>query len=85
MSTERGVTTPMLKWQYSEWTKLGEQSFPGSIKISFDLDRTPVEAVFRISNVKPDSSWETRTEINKNRYSEISLQAVFQRIMRLAE
>lgn len=80
-----GSEMPMLKWQYSEWTKLGEQSFPGSIKISFDLDRNPVEAVFRISNVKPDSSWETRTEINKNRYSEISLQTVFQRIMRLAE
>ena len=80
-----GSEMPLLKWQYSEWTKLGEQSFPGSIKISFDLDRNPVEAVFRISNVKPDSSWETRTEINKNRYSEISLQAVFQRIMRLAE
>jgi len=80
-----GSEAPVLKWKYSEWSKLGEQSFPGSIKISFDIDRTPVEAVFKISNVKPDSSWETRTEINKNRYSEISLQTAFQRIMRLTE
>lgn len=77
--------TPVLKWKYSEWAKLGEQTFPGSIKISFTLDRNPVEAVFKISNVKPDSSWETRTEINRNRYSEISLHTAFQRIMRLAE
>ena len=77
--------TPVLRWKYSEWAKLGEQNFPGSIKISFALDRDPVEAVFKISNVKSDSSWETRTEINRNRYSEISLQTAFQRIMRLAE
>ena len=80
-----GSEIPLLKWKYSEWAKLGVQSFPGSMKISFDLDRNSVEAVFKISNVKPDSSWETRTEINKNRYSEISLQAAFQRILRLAE
>ena len=80
-----GSETPVLKWQYADWTKLGEQNFPGSMKISFDLDWNPVEAVFKISNVKPDSSWETRTEINKNRYSEISLQSAFQKIMKLAE
>lgn len=80
-----GSEIPVLKWKYSEWAKLGEQSFPGSMKISFALDRNSVEALFKISNVKPDSSWETRTEINKNRYSEISLQAAFQRILRLAE
>lgn len=80
-----GSEIPVLKWKYSEWAKLGEQSFPGSMKISFTLDRNSVEALFKISNVKPDSSWETRTEINKNRYSEISLQAAFQRILRLAE
>ena len=80
-----GSETPVLKWQYSEWTKLGEQDFPGAMKISFDLDRNAVEAVFKISNVKPDSSWETRTEINKNRYTEISLQTAFKRIMSLAD
>ena len=80
-----GSETPVLKWQYADWIKLGEQNFPGSMKISFDLDWNPVEAVFKISNVKPDSSWETRTEINKNRYTEISLQSAFQKIMKLAE
>lgn len=75
----------VLKWQYAEWAKLGDQEFPGSMKISFDLPNEKVEATFRISNVKPDSSWETRTEINKNRYSEISFQAAFNKIMRMAE
>ena len=74
-----------MKWQYAYWTKLGEQEFPGSMKVSFEISNDNVEALFRISSVKPDSSWETRTEINKNRYSEISLQSAFNRIMRLAE
>lgn len=76
---------PILKWQYDEWGKLGEQDFPGSMKISFALPGDNVEATFRISSVKPDTSWETRTEINKNRYSEISLQAAFNKIISLAQ
>lgn len=76
---------PIVKWQYADWTKLGEQDFPGSMKVSFEISNDNVEALFRISSLKPDSSWETRTEINKNRYSEISLQSAFNRIMRLAE
>lgn len=76
---------PVVKWQYSEWTKVGEKDFPGAMKVSFDINNENVEALFRISSVKPDSSWETRTEINKNRYSEISLEAAFRRIMSLAQ
>jgi len=77
--------SPILKWQYAEWTKLGERDFPSSMRISFALPKDKVEAVLKISSVKPDSTWETRTEINKNRYTEVSLQAVFNKIMSLAQ
>ena len=76
---------PVVKWQYADWTKLGEQDFPGTMKISFELSYENVEATFRISSVKPDSSWETRTEINKNRYTEVSLDTAFKKIMSLAK
>lgn len=76
---------PVLKWKYAEWTKLEGKDFPGSMKISFNLPKDSVEATFKINSVKPDSNWETRTEVNKNRYSEISLQAAFRRIMSLAQ
>ena len=76
--------SPILKWKYAEWIKLGEQNFPGSMTISFDLPKNSVEAVIKVSSVKPDDTWQTRTEINKNRYSEVSLQAAFRRIMSLA-
>ena len=79
-----GTDSPVLKWKYEEWSKLGEQLFPGAMKISFRLPKDDVEAVFRISSVKPDATWETRTEVNRNRYTEISPQAAFRRIMSLA-
>lgn len=75
----------VVKWQYADWTKLGEQDFPGTMKLSFELLYENVEATFRISSVKPDSSWETRTEINKNRYTEVSLDTAFRKIMSLAK
>lgn len=77
--------SPVLRWEYADWTTFGERPFPGSMKISFALEQNPVEAVLKIGNVKADSDWETRTEINRNRYSEVSLQTAFNRIMSLAE
>ena len=76
---------PVVKWQYSEWTKVGDKDFPGIMKVSFDINNDNVEALSRISSVKPDSSWETRTEINTNRYAEVSLDAAFRKIMSLAK
>ena len=75
----------VVKWQYADWTKLGEQDFPGTMKLLFDISDENIEATFRISSVKPDSSWETRTEINKNRYTEVSLDTAFKKIMSLAK
>lgn len=79
------TSTPILKWEYAEWEKLGEQNFPGSMKISFALPGDTVEALLRLGTVKPDSDWETRTEVNKNRYTEVSLQTAFRRLMSLAQ
>ena len=79
------TSDPVLKWKYADWAKLGEQDFPGSMKISFALSNENVEALFRITSVKPDADWETRTEINKNRYSEVSLKTAFNKIMSLAQ
>ena len=55
------------------------------MKLLFDISDENIEATFRISSVKPDSSWETRTEINKNRYTEVSLDTAFRKIMSLAK
>lgn len=76
---------PVIKWTYGEWSKLSESEFPGSMKISFEIPNETVEATLRIGNAKSDTNWETRTEINRNRYSEVSLQTAFRRIMSLAE
>ena len=80
-----GASVPVFKWTYGDCEKFSECDFPSSMKISFVLPKETVEAVIKINSVKPDSNWDTRTELNKNRYSEISLQAAFSKIMTLAE
>ena len=83
--SKTGTDSPVLKWSYAEWSKLSGCDFPGVMKISFALPKETVETVLKISSVKPDSSWETRTEVNRNKYSEVSLQAAFRRIVSFAE
>ena len=83
--SKAGTDVPVLKWTYDEWKKLSDGDFPGIMKITFALPKETVEAVLKLNSVKPDSNWETRTEINKNKYSEVSLQAAFKKIMSLAQ
>lgn len=83
--SKAGTDLPVLKWTYDEWIKVSDSDFPGIMKISLALPRETIEAVLKISSVKPDSNWETRTEINRNKYSEVSLQTAFKRIISLAE
>lgn len=83
--SKAGTDLPVLKWTYDEWIKVSGSDFPGIMKISLALPRETIEAMLKISSVKPDSNWETRTEINRNKYSEVSLQTAFKRIISLAE
>ncbi|MBR4645081.1 MAG: DUF4292 domain-containing protein [Bacteroidaceae bacterium] len=76
---------PVLKWKYADWTKLGDRNFPGLMKIAIALSHDNVEAVIKIGSVKSDSNWETRTEINRNRYNEVPVESVFDKLINAAQ
>lgn len=74
-----------LDWQYQTYGKLGEKKFPTQMQININTGKKPIQATISLSNLKTNDGWETRTEINKKKYSQVSLDTVLDRIMKLAK
>lgn len=74
-----------LDWQYQSYGKLGEKKFPTQMLININTGKKPIQATISLSNLRTNDGWETRTEINKKKYSQVSLNTVLDRIMKLAK
>ena len=74
---------PVLDWQYQAHTRLGQKQFPSKMQIRVNIPKRPVSAQISLSNVKNDSGWETRTQVNAKKYKEVTLGDVTDRIRNL--
>lgn len=70
-----------LSWQKGEMTtiELGRK-LPSSLSLNLQLSGKEYKATFRFSNQKSDSDWNTRTEVNTNKYSEVSVNSLLKKI-----
>lgn len=78
-------STASLTWKYLSYGKLGEQEFPSRMQVDINTGKKPVQATISLSNLRTDANWETRTKIDTNKYTAVSLETVFNRIMKLAQ
>ena len=74
-----------LEWQYRDYSKLGEKKFPTQMQININTGKKPIQAILALSNLRANDGWEKRTEINTKKYSQVSLDTVLDRIMKLAK
>jgi hypothetical protein len=85
VASSKNADEAVLDWQYQAHTRLGKSDFPTQMQILVNVPKKPVQAQISLSNVKANSDWETRTEINTKRYKEVTLEEVMERIMKLAQ
>ncbi len=71
---------PLLEWDYAVYDKMGEQSFPTQMKISMPGTSAPIEATIRLRNLRADEGWQTRTELDTNRYKQVPLEKVMKSV-----
>lgn len=88
MVTSTEVTFPgnantSLQFQYGDYTNVGGHPFPQHIVMDMHSAGRGLKATFRLNNLRNDSNWETRTEVSK-KYTAISMEAAFNRIMNFA-
>lgn len=76
-------SSPYLTWQYEEFGSLGKKSFPTRHSLTAGGYNKPFTAQIQLSNLKNDSSWETRTSISNSSYKEISAEKLLSLITKL--
>ncbi len=82
--TEAGkVTGPQLNWKYLSFGRANKREFPDKMQISVDGLKDKYSVTLTLSNLREDAKWETRTEINTQRYKKVSLSSILSRLMNL--
>lgn len=75
--TQTAVTTPQqsdlrLEWNYSEWTSLGRQQYPGRMVVGIGVSKRRYSATFSFSRPTVDNDMkDVRTKLDTSRYSAV--------------
>lgn len=83
-SDKRQSERVLIDWQYLSYGKLQDKPFPNKMQIQLSAGR-PVTAVLTLRDISDDSKWETRTNVNLKKYTQVSLDEVMKRILSLAQ
>ena len=73
-----------MDWSYSAFREFDGTTFPGKMEMSFHFTRTPITLSLTLNNLKQSDGWDTRTRLS-DKYQEIPLDAILNKIMSLSE
>lgn len=74
-----------LRFDYESWARLGRKDFPDKMNIAINVDKTPIKAELELSRLRANEKWtDTRTNIDKKKLKQVSLQQVFNQILSLS-
>ncbi len=81
--TEISTVPPYrLNWSYEEFTPVEMKPFPGKMRIDLEGLNRPATITLRLSNVRADADWETRTKVS-GRYKQVTTEDVLKLLLKL--
>jgi len=81
--TEISAVPPyQLNWNYEEFTPVETKPFPGKMRIDLEGLKRPVTVTLRLSNVRADADWETRTKVS-GRYRQVTTDELLKLLLKL--
>ena len=84
VSDLRNPQGKVMDWSYSAFREFDGTAFPGKMEMSFHFTRTPITLSLTLNNLKQSDGWDTRTRLS-DKYQEIPLDAILNKIMSLSE
>lgn len=76
--------TKVLDWTYADFKEFEGGVFPGKMDMLLNLTSKPITLSFELNNLRRSDGWETRTRLG-DKYQELPLDAILNKIMSLAE
>lgn len=82
-SPDRG-SSPLMSWDYSSHKSFGGKQFPTSMHMQLASGATHAQVTLTLSNLKNNSDWSTRTEVNTKKYTEVTVESIMKRLRSLS-
>lgn len=81
--TEISATPPyQLNWNYDEFSPVETKQFPGKMQIDLEGLKHPATITLRLSNVRADDDWETRTKVSA-KYKPMTTEDILKLLLKL--
>lgn len=79
-----GSLVPLMSWDYSDYKTFGGKPFPTGMQMRISSGKTKAQVTLSLSNLKDNSDWSTRTEVNARKYKQVSVESIVSRLKGLS-
>lgn len=74
-----------LQCDYKSWARVGRNDFPDKMDLNLMIDGTPIKAIMEFSRLRTNEKWtDTRTNVDKKKLKQVSIQQIFNQILSLS-
>ncbi|MGN0234123.1 MAG: DUF4292 domain-containing protein [Bacteroidaceae bacterium] len=77
-------SAPLMSWDYDAHKPYGGKKFPTTMKMKLMTGKTQAQVTLNLSNLKNNSDWNTRTEVNTKKYKEVTVESIVERLKNLS-
>ncbi len=84
VSGTQSADTKVMDWTYADFKETEGGLFPARMEMLLNLTSKPITLSFELNNLRQSDGWDTRTRLS-DKYQELPLDAILNKIMNLAE
>lgn len=75
---------PLMSWDYSNYKSFCGKQFPTGMLMKLSAGTLKAQVTLSLSNLKNNSDWPTRTEVNTKKYKQVSIESIIRRLASLS-
>ena len=75
---------PLMSWDYSNYKSFCGKQFPTGMLMKLSAGTLKAQVTLSLSNLKNNSVWQTRTEVNTKKYKQVSIESIIRRLASLS-
>lgn len=75
---------PLMSWDYSNYKSFCGKQFPTGMLMKLSAGTLKAQVTLSLSNLKNNSDWQTRTEVNTKKYKQVSIESIIRRLASLS-
>ena len=75
---------PLMSWDYSNYKSFCGKQFPTGMLMKLSAGTLKAQVTLSLSNLKNNSDWQTRTEVNTKKYKQVPIESIIRRLASLS-